>query len=103
MRCSRPTDDDERVSMAGIFVGVGLFLFLVFLDRCVRRLRPVMVASLVARAGRESMRAVAAVGSAPARPETRGELHGLTADPPDLIVRSDRAGAIGGRTSSPSA
>jgi hypothetical protein len=89
--------------MAGIFVGVGLFLFLVFLDRCVRRLRPVMVASLVARAGRESMRAVAAVGSAPARPETRGELHGLTADPPDLIVRSDRAGAIGGRTSSPSA
>jgi hypothetical protein len=53
-----------------------------------------MVAALVAHAGRQSMRAVAAVGSTPARPETCGELEGLAARPPDLVVRSDRAGAI---------
>ena len=47
---------DLGVTMAGFFLGAGLVLFLVFLDRCLHRLRPVKVASLVAHAGKEALR-----------------------------------------------
>ena len=41
------------VTLAGAFLGLGILLFVVFLDRAIHRLRPVAVAALVARAGTE--------------------------------------------------
>jgi uncharacterized membrane protein len=84
---------DLGVTLSGIFVGVGLLLFLVFLNRCIHRLRPVSVAALVARAGRQSMHDVCAA-SAPTSSETRAELDRWEATDAGLVVRSDRAGAI---------
>ena len=55
------------VSLCGFFLGAGIVLFLVFLDRAVHRLRPVAVAALVSRAGRKSLRSVAAIASSPGR------------------------------------
>ena len=62
------------VSLAGVFLGVGLVLFLVFLDRVVHRLRPVKVAALVARAGRAALREAAAAASRPRGDDTDAEL-----------------------------
>ena len=45
---------DLGVTLAGLFVSIGVVLFFVFLDRFIHRLRPVAVASLVARAGSRS-------------------------------------------------
>src|SRR6478735_2823605 len=59
---------DLGVTMAGFLLGAGLVLFLIFLDRCLHRLRPVKVASLAAKAGREALRATVAL--APTRPRT---------------------------------
>jgi uncharacterized membrane protein len=77
------------VTLAGILVVVGLLLFLLFLDRFIHRLRPVAVAELMARAGREafaeSVRAVAAEGIRVEQSEPDVE--------PTLVVRSDRAGS----------
>jgi uncharacterized membrane protein len=81
------------VTLAGFFMGTGLLLFAIFLDRSVHRLRPVAVASLVAEAGRRAFREVVAEASrdealdvVPAPFEVAGA--------PDLVVRSPRAGAI---------
>jgi uncharacterized membrane protein len=41
------------VSLAGVAVAISLVLFLLYLDRFIHRLRPVAVAALVARAGRD--------------------------------------------------
>ena len=46
------------VTMAGSFLGLGILLFVVFLDRAIHRLRPVAVAALVAKAGRKALREV---------------------------------------------
>ena len=54
-------------ALCGVFLGSGLVLFLVFLDRFVHRLRPVAVAALVAKAGRQSLRNVARDASSPKR------------------------------------
>ncbi len=81
------------VSACGLFLGAGLVLFLVFLDRFVHRLRPVKVAALVAKAGRASMRNAARRASSPghhADDEIRSLLEGTAV----LRARSDRAGAI---------
>jgi uncharacterized membrane protein len=82
------------VSLAGVFLGVGLLLFLVFLDRVVHRLRPVKVAALVAHAGRAALREAAAAASRPRGDDTDAELARLNMDEPTLIVRSGRSGAI---------
>ena len=78
------------VTLAGLLVVVGLILFLLFLDRFIHRLRPVAVAQLMARAGRESfaesIRAAAAEGIRLEQAELHAE--------PTLVVRSDRAGSI---------
>ena len=42
------------ITLAGVFLALGLLLFLVFLDRSIHRLRPVAVAELVGRAGRRA-------------------------------------------------
>ena len=41
---------DLGVTLAGAFLGLGILLFVIFLDRAIHRLRPVAVASLVAKA-----------------------------------------------------
>ena len=47
---------DLGVTLAGAFLGLGILMFVVFLDRAIHRLRPVAVAALVARAGRKALR-----------------------------------------------
>jgi uncharacterized membrane protein len=78
------------VTVSGVLVGVGLVLFVVFLDRVLHRLRPVAVAALVARAGRRSLRSIAPAAG-----------RGRMSEPPPhvdldavLVVRSRRSGAI---------
>jgi uncharacterized membrane protein len=74
------------VTLAGIFVSIGLVLFLVFLDRFVHRLRPVAVASVVARAGRRTVRV-------PTADVSDATLAAIPAQPA-LTVRAPHAGAI---------
>ncbi len=82
------------VSLAGLCLGLGLLLFLVFLDRVVHRLRPVKVAELVAHAGRAALREAADAASRPRQADTDAELALLAAEEPRLVVRSSRPGAI---------
>ena len=75
------------VTVAGVFLLVGIMFFLLFLDRFVHRLRPVAVAALVARAGRRALEespATTAPVAAVAAPE----------GPPALRVTAETAGAI---------
>ena len=81
------------VTLAGFFMGTGLLLFVIFLDRFVHRLRPVAVAALVADAGRRAHREVAAEAQreealdvVPAPFEVPGR--------PDLVVHIGEGGAI---------
>jgi uncharacterized membrane protein len=48
------------VTFAGALLGLGVLLFVIFLDRAIHRLRPVAVASLVAKAGRKALHEVLA-------------------------------------------
>ena len=59
------------VTLAGAFLGLGILLFVVFLDRAIHRLRPVAVAALVARAGRRALREVLAEAATPGRARGR--------------------------------
>jgi uncharacterized membrane protein len=82
------------VTLAGLFLGTGVVLFLVFLDRVVHRLRPVKVAALVARAGRASV-AGAAAAAAPTNPaQVDATLAALAGVEPATVVCSSRPGAI---------
>jgi uncharacterized membrane protein len=80
------------VTVVGACLGLGIILFVIFLDRAIHRLRPVAVAALVAKAGRRALRQ--ALHSAanpdavivPAPYDAPGE--------PALVVRMVRGGAI---------
>ena len=85
---------DLGVTLAGFFLGLGLLLFLVFLDRFVHRLRPVKVADLVARSGRKALRDTVDLASTHRRSGADAELRQLLAEVPQLTVRSSRSGAI---------
>ncbi len=82
------------IMLAGFSLGTGLVLFLVFLDRVMHRLRPVAVASLVARAGRQALRDAVAFVSPPRGDETDRDLAALQAHAPALTLRTRRPGAI---------
>jgi uncharacterized membrane protein len=82
------------VTMAGFFLGVGLILFLVFLDRFLHRLRPVKVAALVAHAGRDALRATVELASSRRRSGAEAELEDILAREPTLVVHSKRSGAL---------
>ena len=82
------------IMLAGFSLGLGLVLFLVFLDRVMHRLRPVAVAALVARAGRKSLRDAAAFVSPPRGEETDRELAGVRNRTPALTLRTSQPGAI---------
>jgi uncharacterized membrane protein len=79
---------------AGISIGLSVVLFIVFLDRVVHRLRPVAVAALVARAGRESMRAIAARSASSTRDTVDLELAALGDGRPMLGIPTSGAGAV---------
>ena len=81
---------DLGVTLAGALVVVSLLLFVFFLDRFIHRLRPVVVAALVAHAGRrafEDTSGAAASGASPAAYPPPGV-------PAALVVRSRSGGAI---------
>jgi uncharacterized membrane protein len=85
---------DLGVTLAGFLLGAGLVLFLVFLDRCLHRLRPVKVASLVAQAGKEALRQTVGLASMRRRSGADAELDKLLAQTPSLLVRSRKSGAL---------
>jgi uncharacterized membrane protein len=78
------------VTAAGIFVTLGLLLFLLFFDRFIHRLRPVAVTKLVADAGRKTFDEMLAIRSAADISHEPYE----TEEVPELLVRSRRAGSI---------
>jgi uncharacterized membrane protein len=82
------------VTLAGLFLGSGVVLFLVFLDRVVHRLRPVKVAALVAHAGRASVAGAAAAAAPTNSVQVDDALSALAAVEPTTVVRSSRPGAI---------
>ena len=82
------------VTLAGLLLSTGLVLFLVFLDRFLHRLRPVKVAALVARSGRDALRATVELASTRRRSGADAELQELFAREPTLVVRSRRSGAL---------
>jgi uncharacterized membrane protein len=75
------------ITVAGILVVLSLVLFLLFLDQCVHRLRPVAVAALVAKEARQHFRAANGSVSSPAREE-------LPSGSAALVVRSSTGGAL---------
>lgn len=85
---------DLGVTVAGFLLGLGVILFLVFLDRFVHRLRPVKVAELVARSGREALRATVELATTRRRSGADTELAELLTREPALVVRAKRSGAV---------
>ena len=81
------------ITLAGSFLGLGILLFVIFLDRAIHRLRPVAVAALVAKAGRRALHEVldeAARADAPAVVPALFHAPGE----PALVVKMTRGGAI---------
>jgi len=77
------------VSVAGVLMVASLIVFLLFFDRCMFRLRPVAVASLVAKSGRKAFDEVVAMT----------ERHDVGVERPAdawpvSVVRSGQAGVI---------
>jgi uncharacterized membrane protein len=81
------------VTLAGAFLGLGVLLFVIFLDRAIHRLRPVAVASLVARAGRKALREVLAEAARPDAPAVVPAPYSRAGEP-TLVVRMTHGGAI---------
>jgi uncharacterized membrane protein len=93
----RHVEDDSvpnfGVTAAGAFLGLGILLFVVFLDRAIHRLRPVAVAALVANAGRKALREML---DEAARPDAPAVVPAPFSPPgePVRVVRMTRGGAI---------
>jgi uncharacterized membrane protein len=81
------------VTLAGAFLGSGLLLFVIFLDRAIHRLRPVAVAALVGQAGRRALRQVLAETASPVAPAVVPAPYRASGEP-SLVVRLKRGGAI---------
>ena len=81
------------ITAAGAFLGLGILLFVVFLDRAIHRLRPVAVAALVAQAGRKALREVLAEAARPDAPAVVPAPYSPPGDPVH-VVRMTHAGAI---------
>jgi uncharacterized membrane protein len=81
------------VTFAGALLGLGILLFVVFLDRAIHRLRPVAVAALVAQAGRKALSEVLAEAARPDAPAVVPAPYSPPGDPV-RVVRLLRGGAI---------
>jgi uncharacterized membrane protein len=85
---------DLGVTLSGFFVSLCLLAFIVFFDRCIRRLRPVAVAADVARTARSTFAQTVRLAD---RTDIRWEYGTAPAEPipePNLVVRASRGGAI---------
>lgn len=90
---SRIGDDfvpNLAVSLSGVLVSVCLLAFIVFFDRCVRRLRPAAVAADIARTARATFVQMVRLAD---RADIRWEYTSMRADP-TLTVGARRGGAI---------
>ena len=81
---------DLGVTLSGLVVSMCLLVFIVFFDRCIRRLRPVSVAADVARAARSTFAQTLRLAD---RPDIRWDYASTHADP-TLVVRASSGGAI---------
>ena len=81
---------DLGVTLSGLAVSLCLLVFIVFFDRCIRRLRPVSVAADVARAARSMFAQTVRLAD---RPDIRWDYEATRADP-TLVVRASSGGAI---------
>lgn len=81
---------DLGVTLSGLLVSLSLLFFIVFFDRCIRRLRPAAVAADVARVARSMFEQTVLLAD---RPDIRWEYESSRGDP-TLVVRADRGGAI---------
>jgi uncharacterized membrane protein len=81
------------VTVAAALIVASSLLFLLYLDRVLHRLRPVAVTALVARAGRRAFEAGVRAARAPEAPDLLASPD-LPTEPPALVVRNRRAGAI---------
>jgi uncharacterized membrane protein len=90
----RRIDDDFvpnlGVTLAGLAVSLSLLVFIVFFDRCIRRLRPVSVAADVARAASSTFAQTVRLAD---RSDIRWS-YGSTRADPTLVVAASRGGAI---------
>ena len=78
------------VTVSGLLISLCLLAFIVFFDRCVRRLRPAAVAADVARTARTTFEQTLSLAD---RPDVRWDYEATRADP-TLIVSASRGGAI---------
>ena len=81
------------VTIAGSILGLGILLFVIFLDRAIHRLRPVAVAALVAKAGRRALHEVVEAAMRPGAPAVVPAPYRPVGEPV-LVVRMERGGAI---------
>jgi uncharacterized membrane protein len=81
------------ITIAGALMSIGLLLFIFFLDRSIKRMRPVAVAALVARAGRKAFEDAVRAAGEPDAPDVlpRGR---APASEATFVVRSEQAGAV---------
>jgi len=84
---------DLGVTLVGAFLGLGILLFVIFLDRAIHRLRPVAVAALVAKAGRRALHEALAEAAKPDAPAVVPAPYSAPGEPA-LVVRMERGGAI---------
>jgi uncharacterized membrane protein len=82
---------DLGVTLSGFLVSVCLLVFIVFFDRCIRRLRPAAVAADVARAARSTFAQTVRFAD---EADIRWEFGTTTRPDPTLVVRASRGGAI---------
>ena len=87
------------VSLVGFCLASGLVLFLVFLDRVVHRLRPVKVAEIVARAGREAFQSTVELTTTRRRSAASAEIEKLLVREPRVVTA--RSGSLHDRRRGP--
>jgi uncharacterized membrane protein len=81
---------DLGVTLSGLAVSLCLLAFIVFFDRCIRRLRPAAVAADVARTARATFAQTLRLAD---RPDIRWA-YGETRADPTLVARAGSGGAI---------
>jgi uncharacterized membrane protein len=81
------------ITATGALMAIDMFLFLIFLDRFIHRLRPVAVAALVADAARRTFESLVRASARADAPEIVHERF-ESDEEPTLVVRSPRAGSI---------
>ena len=84
---------DLGVTLVGAFLGLGILLFVIFLDRAIHRLRPVAVAALVAKAGRRALHEALEEAAKPDAPAVVPAPYSAPGEPA-LVVRMERGAAI---------